>query len=255
MRRGLADCRFGRPLHVYHSAGSTNDLAAELASGGAPEGALVLAEEQTAGRGRSGRGWDTPAGAGLAISVVLRPPSARASGLGLIGALGVVEGLAAYGLQAEVKWPNDVLLGGKKVAGVLPEASWDGAELEHLVLGIGLNLRPAPQLDRAAYEYPATTLEEAGAGDADPNRLIPDIIGGLERWYQRHLQGAAHPAWEQHLAYRAADVQWEQDGRRRHGIVQGLSPQGALRLRDLDGVSFELQSGQARIRPVRPGLA
>src|SRR3972149_2437761 len=161
LQAGVPGGRMGVELHYYATLGSTNDRAAELARAGAPEGTLVVADEQTAGRGRSGRRWHSPAGSGLALSLVLRPTtlgSREIAAIGLIGAMGSIEALAEYGMQPELKWPNDVLLNGAKVGGILAEASWTGSELDHVILGIGLNVGKAPLPE---VEFPATSIEQA----------------------------------------------------------------------------------------------
>lgn len=244
--------RFGDPLQIYRSIGSTNDRAAELAQAGAPEGATVLASEQTAGRGRHGRSWDTPEGAGLALSVVLRPPTERAAGLSLIGGLGVVAALAEFRLRARIKWPNDVLLEGRKLAGVLAEASWKGNRLASVVLGIGINLVPTQQLETAEYEYPATALQTHLEQPPDPHQLVRAVLQGLETWYARHLNSSAHPDWERHLAFRGQPVELLPDASAAvEGQVLGLTASGGLRLEHADGSVAEYGSG--RLRPLESG--
>src|SRR5512137_455549 len=130
-------------LRIFESLGSTNDEAASWIAGGAADWSLVIADEQTAGRGRGDTRWLTPKGTALAFSLVLRQPlpkaehSARLAGL---GALGVAEAFTVYSLQPSIKWPNDVLLDGRKTAGVLVESMWTGERLDASVLGIGVNV-------------------------------------------------------------------------------------------------------------------
>lgn len=255
LKKQLPIGRFGRPLHVFDSIGSTNDQAAELAAHGAPEGTIVVAGEQTAGRGRHGRSWDTPIGAGLAISLILRPPAAQLRGLGLIGALAVVEALRSYDLQAAVKWPNDVLLGGKKVCGVLAEAGWNGEQLEQVVLGIGINLMESTARGGTQYEFPAISIERALGRRVDPTGLMVELLHSLDIWYRRWLDGVAHPDWEQYLAYRFEPVTIMGNGPELRGRVLGLTAEGALRLQLESGETIEIAGGGARLRPVESGLA
>lgn len=231
--------------------------AAELAGSGAPEGALVVAAEQRQGRGRRGRSWDTPAGKGLALSLVLRPPEGRYRALGMIGGLAVVSALEAYQLRPAIKWPNDVLLGGRKLCGVLAEASWSGQQLEYVVLGIGINLLPAAR--SGAYAFPATSLREHLPDAPDPNRVALQVLEGLERWYVGYLEHAVHPEWEDHLAFRGELIELTVDRSafEAHSAVRllGLTPQGGLRLERSDGTRFEIDNGGTSLRPIDSGLA
>ncbi len=257
--RDLPVGRFGRSFEFHSTIGTTNDRAAELAAGGAQEGALIVAAEQTRGKGRAGRSWDTPAGGGLGLSVVLRPPADHYRGLGLIGGLAVVSALEAYQLEPLIKWPNDVLLAGRKLCGVLAEASWSGEELEHVVLGIGVNLRLAAKDRMSAYDFPATALAEHLPSLPDPNQLVLRVLEGLERWYARYLDGAAHPEWERWLAYRsqavnlAGDLPTEAPGT--PVKLMGLTVDGGLRVQRQNGSELIVNSGGVTLRPAESGLA
>ena len=153
LRQALAHLSLGG-LRYFEKIGSTNDEALAWASQGAPDWTLLVADEQTAGRGRSGRKWFTPPEAALAFSLILRPSAdeqrfpARVTGL---GALAVVDALVKLEIDAEVKWPNDILIEGRKAAGILVESIWAGDSLEALIVGIGINVLatsvpPADQL-------------------------------------------------------------------------------------------------------------
>src|SRR2546427_1102691 len=134
---GLTGLRLGHPVHLYRQTGSTNAVARGLAEAGAPEGLLVVAEAQSAGRGRAGRRWITPEGTALAFSLVLRPvaPPAQAARLTMLAGLAVCEAIEQVcGLPAALKWPNDILIGGRKAGGILGEAATDGERLEFAIL-------------------------------------------------------------------------------------------------------------------------
>lgn len=142
----------GWTLVALQSVGSTSDEAARLAEAGAPEGTVVWAREQTGGRGRRGRVWASPVG-NLYTSTLVRPdcPAARAAELGFVSALAVAD-IVPAGRQVRVKWPNDVLVDGGKVAGILPESSIAGdGKAEHVILGIGINVGFAPSLPEMRY--------------------------------------------------------------------------------------------------------
>lgn len=176
--------RFGRPYEHVGSTPSTQLLLPPEA----PEGALVVAEEQTAGRGRLGRRWLAPAGTSLLCSLQLRPdvPSERLPELTGVAAHAVGEAVAALtGLETELKFPNDVLVGGRKVAGVLAEA-----REERVVLGVGINVNvPAEELPREV-DLPATSLLAETGRELDRAELLAELLERLERRYDRWLSGA-----------------------------------------------------------------
>jgi BirA family biotin operon repressor/biotin-[acetyl-CoA-carboxylase] ligase len=170
-------CRFAR-------IGSTNDEAKRLAEAGAPEGTLVWALEQDAGRGRHGRAWISPPG-NLYLSLVLRPrvSAARAAQVGFAASLAVAEACGEFlpaAVAVRCKWPNDVLIGAAKVAGILLESRSDAAGgLDWLVLGIGVNLSSHP----VETERPATSLSAAGA-DVMPDAMLAILAGRIVVWYE-----------------------------------------------------------------------
>ena len=188
----LADLSLGG-VRYFDSTGSTNDEAAHWAAQGAPDLALVVADEQTTGRGRAGRHWYTPRGSALAFSVVVYPTledSGSVSRMTALGALAVCDALKnRYHLPAKIKWPNDVLVGEKKVAGVLVEAQWTGDRLGSLILGIGINVAPASIADALAHEsvlrFPATCVESALGYSLDRTELLYAVITGILRWRSR----------------------------------------------------------------------
>lgn len=143
VKRALGERMFGSDVHLFQSLDSTNDTAAALAREGAAEGTLVIAEEQKCGRGRLGRGWDSQPGLGLWFSLVLRPAmdARRSSGLSLVGAVAVASALRdSCGVAAAVKWPNDVVVGARKIGGILAESMITGNQVDFAVLGIGINV-------------------------------------------------------------------------------------------------------------------
>src|SRR5579885_2761839 len=179
---------------------STSDEAKRLAAAGAAEGTLVWALEQGAGRGRRGRSWVSPRG-NLYLSLVLRPAgTARAAAqLGFAAALAVAEACAAVlpaGADVRCKWPNDVLIGGAKAAGILLESvAGAGQGVAWMVLGIGVNLASHP----AATEFPATSLAAAGA-EVTPEAMLPILAGRLLAWYETWRRQGFAPVREAWLA-------------------------------------------------------
>lgn len=173
-----------RPIR-YETVGSTNDEAKKLARAGAAEGTLVWAGEQTSGRGRRGRLWASPPG-NLYLSLILRPaaPAAGAAQLGFVAALALADALAAHlhGRELRCKWPNDVLLDGRKIAGILLESeTLGGAAVEFVILGIGVNLVAAPD----AAEFPATSLAAAGVAPLAPAIVLAGFARHFEEWHRR----------------------------------------------------------------------
>jgi BirA family biotin operon repressor/biotin-[acetyl-CoA-carboxylase] ligase len=240
-------------FHFYPTIGSTNEEAMALARQGAPDGTVVVAEEQTAGRGRAGRSWFTPPGSAIALSIVLRLRSITpeaVGGLSAVGALAVAEALEDLGAAALIKWPNDVLLGGRKVAGVLVEGSWSGPDLEYVVIGIGVNTGPASV--PAQPGYPATCVETMVGRTVDRHDLVARILDRLGRWLP--LLGSADlvDAWERRLAFRGRDVSVvDETGREEmRGAVEGLLADGRLRLRTGEGALRVARPEGAHLRPV-----
>jgi BirA family biotin operon repressor/biotin-[acetyl-CoA-carboxylase] ligase len=236
----------GVEVHLHSTIGSTNDRAAELAREGAPEGALVLADEQTAGRGRLGRKWRTPKGSGIAMSLVMRPSQLERAALGAMGLIGALATIDALRL----KWPNDVLLEGKKVAGVLAEASWTGSALDYVVLGIGVNVKPVPLEDEPDFDYPSTSVEDTVGDTVDRGTLVFSIVAGVDEWYERLQAGEAHPAWEEPLAFKSEWVTLTNGDEEVVGRPIGLTQSGGLRLETTEGEELILEAGTFQLRPI-----
>jgi BirA family biotin operon repressor/biotin-[acetyl-CoA-carboxylase] ligase len=267
----LADLSLGG-VRYFDSVGSTNDEAAQWAAQGAPDLALVVTDQQTAGRGRAGRHWFTPPGAGLAFSIVIYPTledSGSVSRMTALGALAVCDALKnRYHLPAKIKWPNDVLVGEKKVAGVLVEAQWTGDRLGSLILGIGINVSPESVEDAQAREpllrFPATCVDKELGRSVDRMELLYAVLAGILRWRPRLIAPDFLRAWEANLAYRDEWVQIipsgntgelsPMDGKTpsplQEGQVIGLSNDGSLKLRTRTGEVQSLQFGEVRLRPV-----
>ena len=146
-----------RSIRYYESVASSNTLATDWMREDAPVGACIIANEQTQGRGRKGRVWHTPPNTAIAMSYILRPSAGIAYRASMLGCLAVQHVLHEYGIDPQVKWPNDVLISGKKVCGVLPEAVWDGEQLVGVVLGIGINVRV--EFESADLRQTATNIE------------------------------------------------------------------------------------------------
>ena len=245
--------RFGRSLRALERTGSTSDDARNDALAGAADGHVVIADQQSSGRGSQGRGWLSPGGRDLYVSIVARPAVALrtmptltlAVGLGV--ALAVDELLcAAAGGRAprcEVKWPNDVWIARKKVSGILVEASAVGSEMGAVIIGIGLNVNRTEFDPELAQQ--ATSLRLASGGDRDLDReralctLLSHVERSVDRW-ARDGEEAIIAEIDARLAFRGEPV--THDGSA--ATLLGLSPSGAIRLQTPGGAVVERVSGR-----------
>jgi BirA family biotin operon repressor/biotin-[acetyl-CoA-carboxylase] ligase len=232
------------------SCGSTNDEAARLARAGASRGTVVISERQTAGRGRDGRVWESPPG-GLYMSIVLRPPLALVAvpPMTLAIGIGVCEAARAFGARSVLKWPNDLLVDGRKLAGVLVEAQSQGNRLESVVVGIGINL--SGELPDSLGER-GITLEEAAGVTIDRDQFIERLLADVERWVERYVAvglEAIIPAWRERMALglSARATPTSGVGIPVEGVVEGLDEDGALLLRDDDGHVHKVMSGDVEV--------
>jgi len=247
-------------LRFFESIGSTNDEALAWAAQDAPDLSLVIADEQTSGRGRSGRKWFTPPQTALAFSLILRPTSeerthpARTTGLGALALADslrkVRRTLRMIGLTPQIKWPNDVLLNGRKIAGILVESVWTGDTLDASVLGMGVNVLAAsvPPADQTLF--PATSIENELGQAIERAELLSNILASLIGW--RSLLGTDEfmRAWEDALAFRGKQVQvWAGNDEPLTGFLLGLESDGSLRLRDEYGNPVTVQFGEIHLRP------
>lgn len=253
LRKVLSDISLGG-LRAFEQTGSTNDVALAWAADGAPDLALVCAEEQTSGRGRGDRRWFTPPGTALAFSLVLRPLPGEEQSVQLfsgLGALAVWEALGMRGLHPEIKWPNDVLLNRSKVCGVLVEAVWMGEKAKSIVLGVGVNVKPEAVPPSDQLNFPATSVETEMGKSVDRLTLLRDILQALCSWRGLLTKDVFHNAWGKHLAFRGERVKILRDGFPvRTGQVEGLERDGSLRLRSDDGQVFTVQFGEVQLFPV-----
>ncbi|HEY3345498.1 MAG TPA: biotin--[acetyl-CoA-carboxylase] ligase [Anaerolineaceae bacterium] len=247
---GLGAVRF------YVQTSSTNEVAMMWLGQGAPDGALVAADEQTAGRGRFARRWVTRPGAALAMSLILRPTPAETEKLGLfsaLGALGVADALETlYGLTPQIKWPNDVLLDSHKVCGILVESSWNGVHLDGMVIGIGVNVSPEAVPPAEELAFPATSVESVLGKPAERWQILREMLARMLSWRSRIGSPEFFSAWDRRLAFRGEWVRivsgyaGQAD---REGRIVGLNPDGSLRLSDREGGEFSVDIGDVHLRP------
>lgn len=216
----------GWTLVALPSVGSTNDEAARLADDGAPEGTVVWAREQTGGRGRRGRRWASPVG-NLYSSTIVRPAcgAQRAAELGFVAALAVAD-IVPAGRDVRVKWPNDVLVDGGKVAGILLESAvGQGGQVDHVVMGIGINVGFAPQLPE--MRYPGAAL--GGTVETALERLTHAIAARLAEWRREGFE-TVRAAWLAKAGPLGLEVDVKLGEELVHGRFAGLDREGALLL-------------------------
>jgi len=240
-------------IRYFDSIGSTNSEALAWATSGAHDLSLVIADEQTAGRGRLDRKWFTPKGTAIAVSLIMRPTPAERSHLTRIvglAALAITDSLRTRGLVSQIKWPNDVLLNGRKVAGVLIESVWSGEEVDSLVIGIGINVLQGAVPAAELLLFPATSLEESLGPAVGRERILRDILAGIIALRPHIGSDSFISSWEKSLAFRGEPVQVEQgDGSVLTGKLLGLESDGSLRLSNDESASITVRFGDVRLRP------
>jgi BirA family biotin operon repressor/biotin-[acetyl-CoA-carboxylase] ligase len=231
------------------SCGSTNDEAARLARAGAKHGTVIIAERQTSGRGRDGRTWQSPLG-GLYLSAIVRPPLpiVDVPPMTLAIGIGLCDALRFAGAACALKWPNDVLVGGRKLAGVLVEAQSQGNKLESVVIGIGINLDG--ELPDSVADTAITLADATQTGKPiDREAFLAHLLADVERWIERYVGvglEAIIPAWQDRMAVGLA-ARASVNGASIYGEVTGLDLDGALLLRDEAGVVHRVRSGDVEV--------
>lgn len=225
--------QFGQPHRHYAERGSTNDLAREWASEDAPSGAVVTADFQTHGRGQRGHQWQAEAGQSALMSFVYRlPPGADAGPLGLVTALAAADALVSLGFSPQLKWPNDLLLDGRKVGGILVEVAAGAA-----VLGLGINVSQTGFDGAADFAYPPTSLRLAAGQEPSVGAVIDAVAHFLGYWEERWRQGGFGVVLERcrHLLAVGASVRQGDAS----GVLSGLSERGAAVVQLADGTFAE----------------
>ncbi|HVN86229.1 MAG TPA: biotin--[acetyl-CoA-carboxylase] ligase [Candidatus Binatia bacterium] len=255
IERHLTTRRFGRQLHLFSEIDSTNTTARELAERGAAEGTVVIAESQRHGRGRLGRTWVSPPHRNLYLSLVLHPtqPAAVMPQLTLVFGLAAVETAREWVPSVAIKWPNDLVADGRKLAGILTEAVADDTGVRFVIPGIGFNL------NSEAGDFPddvrsiATSLRMLTGHAIDRAQFAARLLNHCEARYdewQRDGFGLLARAWEtcSYLTGRTIAVQSHPGGRERiEGIVLGLADDGTLRVRTPDGEERRAVAGDVTV--------
>lgn len=235
----------GKVIHYHQETGSTSSVLYRLAENGASEGTVVVADMQTEGKGRLGRTWISPPGINLYISVLLRPSIAAydAPLLTFTASIAIVEAMKKTGIPGPlIKWPNDVVIDGKKAAGVLTEMKPAGERAEFVIVGIGVNINmtaEAMKLGMGEVSKTATSLREHLGREVDRAKFTADLLLELEAWYRAYTgRGKAHilGAWTERWGARGQRVRVNPEGKNAfQGIAEGIDNDGHMLVRKEDG--------------------
>jgi BirA family biotin operon repressor/biotin-[acetyl-CoA-carboxylase] ligase len=251
IKTGLKTTVMGKKIHFLSEVASTNTLAMEMAAEGTPEGTVVIAETQTSGKGRLGRKWISPKG-NLYLSVVLRPkiPMHKAPLITLTGAVAVASAIrTTCGLEAGIKWPNDILISGKKACGLLTEMSAEQDRIRHVVLGIGVDVNM--EISELPPEVRLLTTTLAAEAGAKINRiaLLQQVLQDLERWYQKLLihDMDVLEEWKKLNMTVGNRITVSGAGEALEGLAQGIDRDGRLIVRLDDGTIRTVAAGDVTI--------
>ena len=248
IKRELRTKIFGRNIHHYFQVGSTNDAAYQLAQEGAVEGTLVLSEEQTSGRGRLGRSWFSEKNLGIYMSLILRPAvmPRHAPVFNLAAAVAVSRAIEqTCNLAADIKWPNDILINGKKCCGILTEMSADLDQIKYMVVGIGINVNHA--LFPKSLQGQASSLFLEGGRRFSRIEIILALLKNLEDLYlesQKKGRELILEQWMQRSSFsHGKEVSVDLTDRQVHGTTLGLGKEGTLRVKLANGQIEEIMTG------------
>ncbi|WP_337289630.1 biotin--[acetyl-CoA-carboxylase] ligase [Candidatus Methylomirabilis sp.] len=253
IRAGLVTRRIGTTIHLFQEVDSTNDEAVALASRSEAEGAIVIAEAQRRGRGRLGRRWQSPRGLGLYLSVILRPtiPPHGAPVLTLMGAVAGVEAIErTTGLITALKWPNDLIVHGRKVGGMLSEMAVEGSRLLHVILGIGINVNQTEADFDGELRQTAGSLRVEAGHPVDRTAIVRSFCESLDSWYERFLSDSSLPILE-HVRRRCLTLGRQVTARSGDQEISGLAVElesdGRLVIRDARGALHHLLAGDVTL--------
>lgn len=245
----------GHPVNFYETINSTNLRAKQDADNGAPEGALVVADMQTAGRGRRGRTWSSPAGLNVYFTLILKPHYApdKASMVTLVMALAVAEGIReTCGVEAGIKWPNDIVVNGKKVCGILTEMSVERDFIHHVVIGVGINVGLQEFIPELADT--ATSLQAECERKVPKAALVANIMKAFEKYYESFREKAdlsgLLDSYNEMLVNRGREVRVLDPKGEYSGVSRGINEFGELLVELPDGCVENVYAGEVSVRGV-----
>ena len=245
---GLDTSKIGQNCFYFETVASTQKIAHELAQKGEPDGTLVLADQQQSGRGRMDRSWFSPKGTGIWMSLILRPkllPS-QTPQLTLLTAVAVAQAIEEVtGLTPSIKWPNDVLINGKKCTGILTELQAESDQVRYLIIGVGINVNQVKEDFPEELRHLATSLKMISEQEFSRSRLVQEILKRFERLYDLYLNQGFKPIkllWESYSNTLGATI----NAKTMHGTIQGkamgLTDEGVLILEDFNGNQHKIYS-------------
>ena len=244
--QGLETRFIGKTLLYYPSLPSTMDIARQQARLGAVEGTVIIAGKQTAGRGRLKRTWLTPGG-NIALSVVLYPELALLPSMIMLASLAVIHAIASTTrLKPAIKWPNDILINGKKVCGILIENDLRGDKVNHSITGIGINVNFNPAND-ADIQYPATSLAAETGSNISRAEIIRSLLVEMERLYLS-TGGSIFNDWRNNLETLGKKIRITAGEEVYEGVAESVARDGSLLLRIQDGSLAQIVAGDVSLR-------
>ena len=239
----------------FESIGSTNQIALEWMESGAPDLAIVFSDHQSAGRGRLNRSWVTEPGSAIALSIIIKPTANELQNLALfspLAGIALVDCLKKnFSINAQIKWPNDVLIDRQKTCGILTESVWRGNKLLGLVVGIGINVTPASVPPREEVFFPATCLQNHCIEKIDRYDLLEKFIQSFKFWRDQLPLPAFMDYWQESLAFLGETVYINQNDEsgQINGVLTGITSSGDLQLRTENNQLKSIFVGDVHLRP------
>ncbi|ASB88733.1 bifunctional biotin--[acetyl-CoA-carboxylase] synthetase/biotin operon repressor [Bacillus sonorensis] len=254
IRLGLKTEKMGQTIHFQDVVASTQKIAHELANNGAPEGTIVVADKQTEGRGRMSRAWHSPEGTGIWMSLILRPeiPVQKTPQLTLLAAVAIVQAIEEQtGIVAEIKWPNDILINGKKAVGILTELQAEADQVHSVIVGTGINVNQHADDFPGELQETATSLRIESGEKIDRAALIQTILLTFEKRYSDYLTHGFKPIkllWESYAITLHRQLTARTLSGTFHGKALGIDDEGVLLLETSDGIK-KIYSADIEINP------
>ncbi len=250
----LTTKRFGRNIHYLQTCPTTQPIAHQLAQAGEPDGSIVICEEQTAGKGRLARAWTSTQGKGIWMSVIIRPeiPPTKAPQLTLVAAVAVTRAIEDIAdVRAEIKWPNDLLINGKKCTGILTELQADIDRVHAIILGIGVNVNQQPSDFPEEIQSIATSIQMVTGKPVDRAELVARILHHLEIYTDLYVQHGFEPLkilWESYSCTLGKRIKAIMIHQQIEGVALGITNEGILQVKTDDGEIHGIYSADIEIQ-------